>query len=120
MFNSLISIPHGYNIFTEKIDFLETQKDRNIYDNYIVQTNFQKKILIQLGIEENKLIAIGSPRFNRNWIEKLDQIYEEKNFFDTSKPVISIFLGHWKYYIDKNRTLKFLEILFSQIFLIFF
>ena len=27
---SLISIPHGYNIFTEKIDFLETQKDRYI------------------------------------------------------------------------------------------
>ena len=103
---SLISIPHGYNIFTEKIDFLETQKDRNIYNNYVVQTNFQKKILIQLGIEENKLIPIGSPRFNRNWIEKLDQIYKEKNFFDTSKPVISIFLGHWKYYIDKNRTLR--------------
>jgi len=117
---SLISIPHGYNIFTEKIDFLETQKDRNIYNNYVVQTNFQKKILIQLGIEENKLIPIGSPRFNRNWIEKLDQIYKEKNFFDTSKPVISIFLGHWKYYIDKNRTLRFLEnIIFSNIFNIF-
>ena len=117
---SLISIPHGYNIFTEKIDFLETQKDRNIYNNYVVQTNFQKKILIQLGIEENKLIPIGSPRFNRNWIEKLDQIYKEKNFFDTSKPVISIFLGHWKYYIDKNRTLRFLEnIILSNIFNIF-
>ena len=117
---SVVSIPHGYNIFTTKIDFLETQKDRNIYDNYIVQTNFQKKILVQLGIEENKLIAIGCPRFNKDWIEKLDQIYKEKNFFDSSKPVISIFLGHWKYYIDKNRTLGFLEnIIHLNIFNIF-
>ena len=47
----ILAIPHGYHIFTERIDFAETQKNRNIFDYYTVQTDFQKKSIISFNVK---------------------------------------------------------------------
>ncbi len=106
----ILAIPHGYHIFTEKIEFLEKQTNRNIFDYYIVQTEFQKKNLISLGLNEKKLKAIGSLRFETKWIKKLKVIYGNcKINFNNDRPILSIFLGHWKYGINKNDTLRLIK-----------
>ena len=38
----IVSIPHGYHIFTDEIEFAESQKSRNIYDYYTTQNDLQK------------------------------------------------------------------------------
>ena len=106
----ILAFPHGYHIFTEKIEFLEKQTNRNIFDHYIVQTEFQKENLISLGLNENKLKAIGSLRFETKWIKILKEIYGScKINFNNDRPILSIFLGHWKYGINKNDTLSLIK-----------
>jgi len=110
----ILAIPHGYHIFTERIDFAETQKNRNIFDYYTVQTDFQKKTLESLGIKEKKLEVLGSPRFEKKWINTLKDIYVSKNkLFKNENPVLSIFLGHWKYGIDRIKTINLLKDILS-------
>jgi len=110
----IFSFPHGYNIFTDKIDFAENQKNRNIFDNYMVQVEFQKKNLISLGISDEKIKILGSPRFEKNWLVDLEKIYQGlENFFNDKKPVISIFLGHWKYGINRVETIKMINTIIS-------
>ncbi len=106
----ILSFPHGYHIFSEKIDFAESQKNRNIFDYYTVQAEFQKSNLVSLGISEKKIKILGCPRFDEIWIQNLDKIYKNlKYLFDNNNPVISIFLGHWKYGINRKETIKMLN-----------
>ena len=110
----IFSFPHGYHIFTDKIDFAENQANRNVFDSYITQVEFQKKNLISLGILEDKIYILGSPRFEKNWILDLENIYKKfENFFSIKKPIISIFLGHWKYGINKDETIKMINAIIS-------
>ena len=105
----VISLPHGYQIFTEKIPFSKTQLDRNLFSKYLVQTNFQKENLIKLDLKPDKIEIIGSSRFSKNWINVIDKIYDGKKYFNNELPTISFFIGHWKYYLDKNKTLILIE-----------
>lgn len=106
----IISIPHGYHIFTDKIDFLDSQKNRNIFDYYTVQADFQKKHLKSLDIYENRIVVLGSPRFEESWVNVLNKIYLNKTvLFNNKNPVLSIFLGHWKYGIDKSETINLIR-----------
>ena len=106
----LISMPHGYHIFTDKIDFLESQKNRNIFDYYTVQADFQKKHLTSLGMREDKIVVLGSPRFEERWVNNLNKIHlNQTNKFKNKNPVLSIFLGHWKYGIDRSETMNLIR-----------
>lgn len=106
----IISIPHGYHIFTDEIEFAESQKSRNIYDHYTTQNNLQKQMLISLDINQNKLMVMGSPRFEHNWINELKRIYSKNNIlFKNNNPILSIFLGHWKYGINREKTIELLK-----------
>lgn len=105
----VISLPHGYQIFTEKIPFSQTQSDRNLFSKYLVQTKFQKENLIKLDLSPKKIEIIGSSRFSKNWINTIDKIYYKKKYFDNDLSTISFFIGHWKYYLDKNKTLSLIE-----------
>lgn len=110
----IFSYPHGYNIFTDGIDFAENQANRNVFDSYITQVEFQKKNLISLGILQDKILILGSPRFEKNWILNLENIYQKlENFFSEKKPIISIFLGHWKYGVNKDETIKMINAIIS-------
>ena len=103
----IFSFPHGYHIFTDKINFAENQINRNIFDSYVVQVEFQKKNLMSLGIFQEKIKILGSPRFEKNWLVDLEKMYKKlKNIFFDKKPIISIFLGHWKYGINREETIK--------------
>lgn len=106
----IISMPHGYHIFTDQIEFEESQKSRNIFDYYITQNDLQKKKLISLDINQNKLITMGSPRFTDDWIQELKRIYNKNNIlFKNDNLILSIFLGHWKYGINRENTIKLLK-----------
>ncbi len=110
----IFSYPHGYHIFTDEIDFAENQANRNVFDSYITQVEFQKKNLISLGISQDKILILGSPRFEKNWILDLENIYRKlENFFSEKKPIISIFLGHWKYGINKDETINMINAIIS-------
>ena len=88
----VISLPHGYQIFTEKIPFSKTQLDRNLFSKYLVQTNFQKENLIKLDLKPDKIEIIGSSRFSKNWINVIDKIYDGKKYFNNELPTISFLL----------------------------
>ena len=53
---------------------------------------------------------MGSPRFENNWINELKRIYCNNNsLFKNNNPILSIFLGHWKYGINREKTIKLLK-----------
>ena len=110
----ILAMPHGYNFFTDKIDFSESQKNRNVFDYYIVQAEFQKNHLKFLGLKEKKLTILGSPRYEEKWTNVLKKIYLRKDkLFKNENPVLSIFLGSWKYGINRLETMNLIKDILS-------
>lgn len=115
--------PHGQNIFLNYDvnhylrDFWDKNRSwpdfqpRNIFDHYVVQTNRHKELHIKWGMDEAKVLALGSMRFDPTWILKNIDYYDNaigiRN--STTDTKIVFFLPHWHYNVRKDSCLQLID-----------
>jgi hypothetical protein len=90
-----VVLPHGINIwlnpYNTKIDF----SDRSIYDYYFVNSEFHKNYNSSfLNMNEQKLFAMGSPRFSKLWIKQLLGFLKNFDFGHKNNKKVLYLLPH--------------------------
>lgn len=116
-------LPHGQNIYTnyDVNTFLRKRFDngegwpdfspRDEFDRYIVQTARHKTMLIDWGMSEAKVHALGSLRFDEKWVSKNASLYAPISVHEKEgrRFKIVFFLPHWRYNVDKQATVDLIE-----------
>ncbi len=118
-----VAVPHGYHTWynndfntttamvIETTGMLPQFTNRNLYTNYIVQSDNIKRYCIESGIQKEKLYVLGSARFCKEWSEINQnlcmQSYSEKR--DLRRPVVVFFLNHWTYNVDRDKCINLIK-----------
>jgi hypothetical protein len=119
-----IAIPHGCNVFLNSDvttgyrknfnkGILPNNKDRNLYDYYVLQNPIRRDGWIKWGYDPVKTQAWGSPRFYPDWAMTNKLICPQYSpIFDTRNKVKVVFMQFQKEYnIDKDAIRKTLKTL---------
>ncbi len=113
----IILMPHTCHMFTRKedLDNLKSKKLENFYPKIIVTSNKMKQILNSCGINQTKIVNLGSARFSSENLNLLNTIYpknkdEEKKLIDNKKIRVLYIDGSYDNSVDKisliNEILK--------------
>lgn len=124
-----ICLPHGLSAFKnfdasdtikriyEKTGRLPDFSDRNIFDLYVVQTLRHQKWAVSLKQDPEKVISLGSARFDPFWVYRNLELHDHLNEGEISSYRDGLsavfFLPHWDYGVDRDLTLAALEMLVS-------
>ena len=116
-------LPHGQNIYTnydvntflrKRVETGEGWPDfapRDEFDRYIVQTPRHRRMLIDWGMSETKVHALGSLRFDEKWIRTNASLYAPISIHEEEgrRFKVVFFLPHWRYNVDKRATVDLIE-----------
>jgi len=118
-----VAVPHGYHTWynndfnaatamaIKKTRLLPQLTNRNLYTNYIVQSENIKRYCIESGIKKEKLHVLGSARFCKEWSiinrNLCAQAHPQRR--DLSRPVVVFFLNHWTYNVDRKRCINLIK-----------
>ena len=118
-----VAVPHGYHTWynndfnaatamaIKKTRLLPQLTNRNLYTNYIVQSENIKRYCIESGIKKEKLYVLGSTRFCKEWSiinrNLCAQAYPQRR--DLSRPVVVFFLNHWTYNVDRKQCINLIK-----------
>jgi hypothetical protein len=74
-----LALPHGVYLYTNKFNKAGSSSRQRFYkfnrfDYVIVQNNLRKDVLVQSGIDREKVIVLGSARFCGEWLAKNKKI----------------------------------------------
>jgi hypothetical protein len=119
-----IAIPHGLNVFlnsdvtrgyrkTFNKGILPDNRDRSLYDYYVLQNPTRRDGWIKWGYDPVKTQAWGSPRFYPDWAKTNKLICPQYSpLFDAANKVKVVFMQFQKEYnIDKDAIRKTLKTL---------
>lgn len=105
-------LPHGYFIYKNH-NFNDSKtkdsfKKRNQVHKYYLNNFYQKDIFLNKGLDESIVAINGNMRFSKLWHN-----YLLKNHFYNSNEKIKVlfFTPHWSYNVDKEKTLRLIDIL---------
>ena len=118
-----VAVPHGYhtwynndfNVATamaiKKTRMLPQLTNRNLYTNYIVQSENIKRYCIESGIKKEKLYVLGSTRFCKEWsiINRNLCMQNHSQKRDLRRPVVVFFLNHWTYNVDREKCINLIK-----------
>ena len=89
--SKIISIPHGVMVFSNLNKYFKKQRSikENYFDSVISTNKYHKSFIIKdFNITSKKVFNLGSLRYNKSWLKKIDEINElstkryEKTKFD--------------------------------------
>jgi len=75
----VLALPHGVYLYTNdlvKTDLTEerTREKFNRYDRVVVQNSLYKKVMVKSGVEEDKIVVLGSARYCNEWMAQYKKI----------------------------------------------
>ena len=113
----LIALPHGINLMTSKFHtnkeeqsgkvLLEKNKF-NDFDFFVVSSEIEKNSRLHRGLDENKVRALGSARFSKEWVKINNSIipkYLDKNN-DRDLRLKVVFMEHSNHYRANDGEIK--------------
>jgi UDP-N-acetylglucosamine:LPS N-acetylglucosamine transferase len=79
----IISLPHGVFLYTNNfIKFDSTEKMRfekfNLFDYVVVQNPLRKKVIAKSGVDDKKIVVLGSTRYCDEWMAQNRKILPRK------------------------------------------
>jgi UDP-N-acetylglucosamine:LPS N-acetylglucosamine transferase len=79
----IISLPHGVFLYTNNfIKFDSTEKMRfekfNLFDYVVVQNPLRKKVIAKSGVDDQKIVVLGSTRYCDEWMAQNRKILPRK------------------------------------------
>jgi len=118
-----VAVPHGYHTWynndfnattatvIKKTGMLPQLTNRNLYTNYIVQSENIRRYCIESGIKKEKLYVLGSTRFCKEWsdINRNLCIQNHSQKRDLRRPVVVFFLNHWTYNVDREKCINLIK-----------
>ena len=92
----------------KKTGMLPQLTNRNLYTNYIVQSENIRRYCIESGIKKEKLYVLGSTRFCKEWsiINRNLCMQNHSQKRDLRRPVVVFFLNHWTYNVDREKCIN--------------
>ena len=124
-----VAVPHGYHTWynndfnattamvIEKTGMLPQLTNRNLYTNYIVQSENIRRYCIESGIKKEKLYVLGSTRFCKEWsiINRNLCVQTHSQRQDLGRPVVVFFLNHWTYNVDREKCINLIQKLSTKL-----
>ncbi len=79
----IISLPHGVFLYTNNfIKFDSTERMRfekfNLFDYVVVQNPLRKKVIAKSGVDDQKIVVLGSTRYCDEWMAQNRKILPRK------------------------------------------
>jgi hypothetical protein len=116
-----IALPHGVYLYTnESAKPKSTAKQRfskfDHFDYVVVQNHLRKDLLVRSGIDEEKIVVLGSARFCEEWIEQNLKILPRlinSNAQTTEKLKIVFLPSKPQCRIDMERMLNTFDLLYG-------
>jgi CDP-glycerol glycerophosphotransferase (TagB/SpsB family) len=115
-----LCLPHGQNIYKnyDVNTYLRNLNQngsgwpdfssRDEFDKYVVQTPRHRRMLLDWGMNPEKVLALGSMRFDEKWIKQNAALYPPINIFQDEDENLKVvfFLPHWRYNVDEDSTIQ--------------
>lgn len=133
---SVISLPHGFNIYVNSDFEKELRKRREevaaltpfpnfkariSFQQYVVQTPHLQDLMVLWGLPREKIPILGSPRFTRDWLKQLESIWpaesqerSTREWKDGHRKHVVFLLPHWTYNVKRESVLYFLQSLKNE------
>ena len=125
-----ICVPHGQNIYINydvnhllRINYEKNLQwpdfsERNEFTRYIVQSQRHRQQHIDWGMSQDKVLALGSLRFDPKWVERNFSYYPDQELwagnYQQDPLRIVFFLPHWRYNVDIPATYRLIRDILDQ------
>ena len=114
-----IALPHGVFIYTNQFVRTGSEGDSrydkfNRFDHIITQNKLRREVLSKAGVEQNKVVVLGSARYCNEWMAQNEKILPRamEEHTDSLGRVKAVFMTtRFAYRIDEARMFKTFELL---------
>jgi len=114
-----LALPHGVYLYTNDLAKIDLTEDRirgkyNRYDHVVVQNSLFKKVMAKSGVEEEKIIVLGSARYCDEWTDQYQKILPrgmKPRQEDTDKLKVVFMTTRARYRVSVERTLRTFDML---------